>query len=82
MKKKCIAFQGEIGAYSEQAALGYFGTDIDLHPVPNFKSLFMALQKGAADAAIVPIENSLAGSVHENYDLLLKHKLPIVGEIY
>ncbi|MFQ5628595.1 MAG: prephenate dehydratase [bacterium] len=82
MTKSRIAFQGEIGAYSEQTAVRYFGAHIDLYPVPNFKSLFNAVQKGEADAAIVPIENALAGSVHENYDLLLQHKLPITGEVY
>lgn len=83
MKTKLrVAFQGEIGAYSEQAAVRYFGADIALHPVQNFKSLFKALQDGEVDAAIVPIENALAGSVHENYDLLLQHKLPITGEVY
>ncbi|MFQ6043449.1 MAG: prephenate dehydratase domain-containing protein, partial [Candidatus Poribacteria bacterium] len=69
MIKHRIAFQGEIGAYSEQAAVRYFGADIDLHPVQNFKALFSVLQTGEVDAAIAPIENALAGSVHENYDL-------------
>ena len=75
-----IAFQGEIGAYSEQAALQYFGENITLLPVPTFKALFATIENGTADAAVVPIENSLAGSVYENYDLLLAHQLPIVGE--
>ena len=82
MTRKKVAFQGEIGAYSEQAAILYFGENIDLLPQPSFKALFSALASGAADAAMVPIENSLAGSVHENYDYLLEYKLPIVGEIY
>lgn len=77
-----VAFQGEIGAYSEQAAVEHFGRDIALVPCPKFKSLFTVLSAGDADAAILPIENSLAGSVHENYDLLLQHKLPITGEVY
>ena len=77
-----IAFQGEIGAYSEQAAIRYFGTDIGVHPLPTFKALFAALENEDADAAVVPIENALAGSLHENGDLLLQHKLPITGEVY
>lgn len=81
MNKSIIAFQGEIGAYSEQAARAYFNHEIELSPQPSFRALFNTLASGAADFAVVPIENSLAGSVHENYDYLLEHKLPICGEI-
>lgn len=77
-----VAFQGEIGAYSEQAARHYFAGGLCLQPARDFRSLFALLQEGKINAAVVPIENSLAGSVHENYDLLLKHKLPIIGETY
>ncbi len=81
MSKTIIAFQGEVGAYSEQAAHAFFQQDIDLSPQPSFKALFQSLAKGQANFAVVPIENSLAGSVHENYDYLLEHELPIIGEI-
>jgi len=81
MRQQRVAFQGERGAYSEQAALAFYGHEIDLVPLPSFKALFSALAEGKADAAVVPIENALAGSVHENYDLLLRYKLPIVGEV-
>ncbi len=77
-----VAFQGEVGAYSEQAALHYYGEHIEVLPTPTFRQLFQRVVSGEADAAIVPIENSLAGSVHQNYDLLLEFKLPIVGELF
>jgi prephenate dehydratase len=79
-----VAFQGEKGAFSERAALGFFGEKIELHPYPSFKEVFESVEAAADEdaAAVVPIENSLAGSVHQNYDLLLKHDLQIIGEIY
>jgi prephenate dehydratase len=76
-----VTFQGESGAYSEIAALTFFNRSIKTLPLPSFNDIFNAVKSGQASAAVVPIENALAGSVHENYDLLLKHKLPIVGEI-
>ena len=81
MNKAIVAFQGEFGAYSEQAARAYFNQELELLPQPSFRALFSALDCGKADFAVVPIENSLAGSVHENYDYLLEHRLPIIGEI-
>jgi len=81
ISKRRVAFQGEIGAYSEQAAFAFFGPEIELVPQPTFRALFRSVADSHADSAVVPIENSLAGSVHENYDLLLQYRLPIVGEI-
>ena len=78
---RTVAFQGESGAYSEIAALTYFSRSIKTLPLPTFPAIFNGVKTGQAAAAVVPIENALAGSVHENYDLLLKYKLPIVGEI-
>ena len=77
-----IAFQGEPGAYSEQAARQFFPTaDLHVHPCATFESMFQALTKGLVDRAAVPIENSLAGTIHENLDLLLQHpSVTIVGE--
>ena len=74
-----VAFQGEAGAYSEQAVLGHFGR-VETVPCESFDAVFAAVNTGQSEAAMIPIENSLAGSIHQNYDLLLRNKLQIVGE--
>ena len=80
-QKVRVAFQGELGAYSELAARAFFGRQIEVCPAPTFEAIFEAAQNEDCTHGILPIENSLAGSVHENYDLLLEHDLSIVGEI-
>lgn len=75
-----VAYQGERGAYSEQAALALFGKEIDLAPSATFDAVFSAVEDGTCDRGVIPVENSLAGSIHRNYDLLLTHDLYIVGE--
>ncbi|MFQ5409195.1 MAG: prephenate dehydratase [Anaerolineales bacterium] len=75
-----VAFQGERGAYSEAAAIEYFDADIEPVPCSSFDSVFDSVTTGACDQGIVPVENSLAGSIHRNYDLLQRHALTIVGE--
>ena len=75
-----IAYQGEPGAYSEAAALR-FKASADLLPRESFEAVFAAVEEGAATHGILPIENSIGGTVHRNYDLLLQHELPIVGEV-
>lgn len=74
-----VSFQGEPGAYSEQAVFNYFGS-VETVPCESFDAMFDAVVSGKSDAALAPIENSLAGSIHQNYDLLLRHDLHIVGE--
>jgi len=75
-----IAFQGESGAYSEAAAIR-FSDHADLLPCESFDDVFTAVATGKATHGILPVENSIGGSIHRNYDLLLEHDLPIVGEV-
>ncbi len=78
-----VAFQGERGAFSEQALLRYFHSDTVVPaPQPDFRGVFDAVLEGRCRYGIVPLENSLAGSIHENFDLLLQYPdLNIVGEV-
>jgi prephenate dehydratase len=75
-----VAFQGEPGAYSEAAALAHFGPETQTVPHDSFDAVFAAVESGAVEMGLVPIENSVAGSIHRNYDLLIQHSLSIVGE--
>jgi len=75
-----VAIQGERGAFSHQAALEVLGATVEVVPRSTFDELFSAVLEGLADRALVPIENSLHGSIHENYDRLLHSPLHIVGE--
>ena len=74
-----VAFQGESGAYSEQAVFNYFG-EVDIQPCESFDVVFESVVTDVCEFGLIPIENSLAGSIHQNYDLLLRHDLHIVGE--
>ena len=74
-----VAFQGEPGAYSEQAVFNFYG-DVETVPCESFDAMFDSVASGKSNVALAPIENSLAGSIHQNYDLLLQHDLHIVGE--
>jgi prephenate dehydratase len=76
-----VAFQGEPGAYGEQAVFDYYG-QVDAQSCESFDAVFDAVVAGACSSALIPIENSLAGSIHQNYDLLLRHNLQIVGEYF
>ncbi|HEV7858154.1 MAG TPA: prephenate dehydratase [Pyrinomonadaceae bacterium] len=76
-----VAFQGERGAFSEEAALRLLGADIQLVPRPSFESLFASISEGLADYALAPLENTLAGAVQRSYDLLLEYSLHITGEV-
>src|SRR5207247_7894155 len=75
-----VASQCACGSFGEAAALQALGPDIRLVPCPSFEELFRAVEQGDAGRGAVPIENSLAGSVHENYDLLGSHALHVVAE--
>src|SRR5207247_5469304 len=75
-----IAFQGEVGAFSEAAARRVH-PDADLVACRSFEEVFGAVDAGPAGYGVLPIENSIGGSIHRNYDLLLEHQLPIVGEV-
>ena len=75
-----VAFQGEPGAFSEAAAVQLLGADIPTVPRPTFDATFRAISEGVADALLVPVENTLAGSVVRVYDLLLHSPLEMCGE--
>jgi len=75
-----IAFQGEPGAYSEAAALRY-APGADTYPCRSFEDVFAAVRAGRVSHGVLPMENSIGGSIHRNYDLLVEHELPIVGEV-
>jgi arogenate/prephenate dehydratase len=75
-----VAYQGEPGAYSEAAAQRY-APDATLRPCPSFEDVFRAVESGVVALGVLPIENSIGGTIHRNYDLLLEHALHIVGDL-
>jgi len=79
---KRISFQGERGAYSEAASVSFFEDEIETIPCPTFADVLKNTENGASDYSILPVENSLEGSVGESNDLLLSTKLHVTGEIY
>ncbi len=80
MKKPQAGFQGELGAFSQQAARQLLGDDVRVAPYQRFEDVFRALARKEIQAAVIPIENTLAGSVHENYDHLLHYEFRIIAE--
>ncbi|KAH0849712.1 LOW QUALITY PROTEIN: hypothetical protein HID58_096154 [Brassica napus] len=74
-----VAYQGVPGAYSEAAAAYH---NCEAIPCDQFEVAFQAVELWTADRAVLPVENSLGGSIHRNYDLLLRHRLHIVGEVH
>jgi len=79
--KQRAAFLGEEGTFSHKACLQYFGTTVTAVSVPSFREIFEGVKSGNMEFGMVPLENSLTGSIHENYDLLLEYDVKIVGEI-
>jgi prephenate dehydratase len=76
-----FAFQGERGAFSEDAGRLFFGIDSAPTPTREFEDLFAAVETRTADAGVVPVENTLAGAINKNLDLLLERDLTVVGEV-
>jgi prephenate dehydratase len=77
-----IVIQGQNGSYHHQAAQQFFGKEFELVGEDTFKDAFAVLVESKADAGVIAIENSLFGSINSVYDLLLQHKLWIIGEVY
>lgn len=79
---KHVSFQGERGAYSEAAAKAFFDEEIDTVPLPTFAEVLESTKNDKTDFSILPVENSIEGSVGESYDLLFSTELDVVGEHY
>lgn len=78
---KRVAFQGIHGAYSEQAIRQHFGAEVTVIPCHSFGDLFQAVTTQTADAALLPVENAVAGTVAQSYELLMENDLRIQGEV-
>ncbi len=76
-----VAFQGERGAYSESAVFQFFGADTNVKPCQDFKDVFDSVCAQDTRFGVVPVENSLEGSVTQNYDLFLRYDLKVCGEV-
>jgi chorismate mutase/prephenate dehydratase len=76
-----VAFQGEIGAYSESAGYSFFGSSVEVKPCKNLSEVFESVKKEETSYGVVPIENSIEGSVNQTYDLFLEYDLKVCGEI-
>ncbi len=79
--KQKVAFLGEKGAFGHKAGVQYFGEQVAAVPMPSWRSVFDAVRNGDVEFGVIPLENSLSGSMHENYEMLLEYDLSIVGEI-
>ncbi len=80
-KPQKVVYAGVPGSFSHKACRQFFGTEISHQNLPLFRDVFEAVHNGDATLGIVPVENSLTGSIHENYDLLLEYDLRVVGEL-
>ena len=82
MAKKKVGYQGIAGCYSEKAIFKFFGDNkVSTTSFKEFESVFRAVEQSKIDYGIIPLENSLAGSIVENYDHLMNHKVWICGEL-
>ncbi len=81
IQETTVAFQGEIGAYSEEAAFNFFGSSVQVKPFESLDEVFAVVERGEVPFGIVPAENSLEGSISRVYDLLLDSSLKVCGEI-
>lgn len=78
---KTVAFQGERGAYSESAVYQFFGSSVEVKPCKDFKDVFESVKQQEVHAGVVPVENSIEGSVNQNYDLFFNYDLKVCGEV-
>ncbi len=76
-----VTYQGETGAYSEMAVYKFFGSKVEPVPCKDFRDVFESVKIGAVPNGVVPIENSIEGSVNQNYDLFLTYDLKVCGEV-
>lgn len=76
-----VAYNGVPGSFSHKACLQFFGAEAKIKNCSSFREVFNAIENGEATLGIIPVENSLTGSIHENYDLLLEYDVKIVGEL-
>src|SRR3989441_13015977 len=76
-----VAFQGERGAFSDEAVRAYFGQQAEPLPYRTFADVCRAVATGEVEYGLVPVENSQAGSINDTYDLLRQHDLFVIGEI-
>ncbi len=81
MGRLAIAFQGEHGAYSEEAIFKQFGKEVKTVPTVSIHEVFNLTEAGAVDLGVVPVENSIEGSINETYDMLLASNLTVIGEV-
>ncbi|MEL7672376.1 MAG: prephenate dehydratase domain-containing protein, partial [Chloroflexota bacterium] len=80
MAEPVIAFQGEHGAYSEEAIRAHFGPEVGALPCETFAAIFEAIKRGEASGGMLPVENALAGTVAQAYELLMEHDFRVQGE--
>ena len=80
VEKPVVVYQGEPGAYSEQASVNFFGEGVDARGLRSFEDVFLSIDRGEADYGVVPIENNSTGAIRQIYDLLAKYRFYLVGE--